>query len=140
MRMELADLLRRQFDQRLAAHALSRGEAVSELNPLPPQAVFPVGWPQNDVDKHVVRLLATTSGQNHQEVVETQIQLTEDRIAELEALREKLPEDVRWAAGLVSFEEKIVRAAARVSELRSMNDRREIRAGHHGRLQKIHFH
>ncbi|QDT66155.1 HlyD family secretion protein [Calycomorphotria hydatis] len=137
LQMELAELYRRQLNTRLREQALLTGQSIAELDPLPPNAIFQAAWPKDKVGRHVIELLSETTVENQREVIDTQVQLMEDRIADLETLKNKLPEEVRWAAGLELLEQDIIEQAGKIDSLNARHPQQKVLACCHGELTSL---
>jgi multidrug resistance efflux pump len=130
-RLRYADLLRTRLDVQLRRKALQSGERLGERI----AATNDIGLTLTSVEAPGrMRQLTLADLANHEEVLDTQITLCEDRLAELDHLAAELPGTVNRAFRIDFLQAELEAATAERDRLESMEASRQLVSPAYGRV------
>lgn len=129
-RLRYADLLRTRLDVQLRRKALENGEQLDE-----PIAASEIGLTLTSVEAPGrMRQLALADLANHEEVLDTQVALCEDRLAELDRLTAALPTTVNRVCRIESLQAELEAAIAEQDQLEKTEASCQVVSPAYGRI------
>lgn len=142
-RLKAADLIQKHYDQQIELHAWRRRVErmpVRVAAAKTPDEIFrPVSYSSRiDFSGPTVTAKQFESARNSAEVTKVQLQLCEDRLTELQNLKESLPTNVRCATGVEETQARLDAAKAALKKLESGSSQPSLRAPAWGTVRILH--
>lgn len=141
-RLKAADLIQKHYDQKIELHAwrdhLNSEKRSVSTSKSPDQVFQPVSHTAGIVfNGRVVSIRQFEAARNSVEVTKVQLQLCEDRLKDLEQLKNRLPADIRRAAGVDETRAKLLIAKSELEKLKAHKSAEIIRAPAWGTLRIV---
>lgn len=143
-RLEAAELIRREYDQRIEQHAWKSvlHRTPRQVAATSPDDVFrPAGFtisPSPSITSRQRAIKGHENARNAVEVIAVKLHLREERLRDLQRLIEELPAKVRQAAGIEAASRQLAEAKEALTELEARPLQRTIHADAYGTLLARH--
>lgn len=141
-RLKMTELLKTEFDQRIEQQAWKdyMSERNHGLTTTSPDEVFQTVSHQRKLpgEHQFEAMIQLEAARNASEVSQVQLRLCEERLKELQKLRDELPARIRKACGVAEAENRMNAARKKLEEAQSRNVTQQIDSTGFGEVRRYH--